>query len=55
MGRGHPADEERYPHYAKRQWTWFQADPEVCWRDPSLDRERIFDGVTSFLREEDKE
>ena len=37
-------------HYAKRQWTWFQADPEVCWRDQSLDRERTFDEVTSFLQ-----
>ncbi len=25
-------------HYAKRQWTWFKADPEVCWRDESMDR-----------------
>ena len=37
-------------HYAKRQWTWFQADLEVCWRDEPLDRDRTFDEVTSFLR-----
>jgi len=37
-------------HYAKRQWTWFKADPEVCWRDVSIDRERIFLEVKSFLR-----
>ncbi len=37
-------------HYAKRQWTWFKADPEVCWRDESIDRERIFLEVKSFLR-----
>jgi tRNA dimethylallyltransferase len=37
-------------HYAKRQWTWFQADPEVCWRDQSVDRERTFNEVISFLQ-----
>jgi len=37
-------------HYAKRQWTWFKADPEVCWRDVSIERERIFLEVKSFLR-----
>jgi tRNA dimethylallyltransferase len=37
-------------HYAKRQWTWFKADPEVRWRDDSSDRERIFHEVASFLR-----
>jgi tRNA dimethylallyltransferase len=41
-------------HYAKRQWTWFKADSEVCWRDVSIDRERIFLEVKSFLEEEDK-
>jgi tRNA dimethylallyltransferase len=38
-------------HYAKRQWTWFKADREVCWRDESADREKIFAEVRSFLRE----
>jgi len=37
-------------HYAKRQWTWFKADPEVWWRDVSIDQERIFLEVKSFLR-----
>ena len=37
-------------HYAKRQWTWFQADSEVCWRDESIDRQKIFLEITSFLR-----
>ena len=35
--------------YAKRQWTWFKGDPEVHWQDESLDRDRIFREVTSFL------
>jgi tRNA dimethylallyltransferase len=38
-------------HYAKRQWTWFKADREVCWRDISSNREKIFSEVRSFLRE----
>lgn len=38
-------------HYAKRQWTWFKADREVCWHDESADREKIFSEVKSFLRE----
>ena len=37
-------------HYAKRQWTWFKADPEVHWWDESSDRQRIFQEVESFLR-----
>ena len=36
-------------HYAKRQWTWFRADPEVHWRDESASREEIFGEVKSFL------
>ncbi len=36
-------------HYAKRQWTWFKADREACWRDTSSDREKIFSEVRSFL------
>jgi len=35
-------------HYAKRQWTWFKADPEVQWRDPSTDQERIILEIKSF-------
>ncbi|HSB06670.1 MAG TPA: tRNA (adenosine(37)-N6)-dimethylallyltransferase MiaA [Thermodesulfobacteriota bacterium] len=37
-------------HYAKRQWTWFKADSEVRWHDDSMDRQRIFHEVVSFLR-----
>jgi len=36
--------------YAKRQWTWFKADPEVRWRDESADWQRIFLGIASFLK-----
>jgi tRNA dimethylallyltransferase len=35
--------------YAKRQLTWFKADPEVRWRNPEADREKIVSEVTSFL------
>ncbi len=42
-------------HYAKRQWTWFKADPEVRWRDESVDRQKIFLEITSFLRREEEE
>jgi len=35
-------------HYAKRQWTWFKADPEVRWWDESTDRQRIFLSIKSF-------
>jgi len=37
--------------YAKRQWTWFKADPEVRWREGVMDREKIFREVRSFLKE----
>jgi tRNA dimethylallyltransferase len=35
-------------HYAKRQWTWFKADPEVHWWDESTDRQEIFLKIKSF-------
>jgi tRNA dimethylallyltransferase len=35
-------------HYARRQWTWFKADPEVHWRDPSTDRREILLSIKSF-------
>ncbi len=35
--------------YAKRQWTWFKADPEVYWRDESVDRPRMLLEIRSFL------
>ena len=37
-------------HYAKRQGTWFKRDPEVHWYEASMDREKIFREVTSFLK-----
>jgi tRNA dimethylallyltransferase len=36
-------------HYAKRQLTWFKADPEVQWWDESTDRQKIFLKIKSFL------
>jgi tRNA dimethylallyltransferase len=38
-------------HYAKRQLTWFKADPEVHWWDESMDRGKIFLEIKSFWRE----
>jgi tRNA dimethylallyltransferase len=35
-------------HYAKRQWTWFKADPEVRWWDEPTDCQRIFLNIKSF-------
>ncbi len=35
-------------HYAKRQWTWFRADPDVHWWDASKDRQKIFHEIKSF-------
>ena len=37
-------------HYAKRQWTWFKADPEVRWFDLTTNGEKILAEVSSFLR-----
>jgi len=52
MGRGEAVQQIKRDtrHYAKRQWTWFKADPEVCWRETSIDRERIFLEVKSFIK-----
>jgi len=36
-------------HYAKRQLTWFKADPGVRWWDVSTDRKKIFSEVKSFF------
>ena len=41
-------------HYAKRQWTWFRADPDIRWRDGTRDRQKMLVEITSFLRGEDK-
>jgi tRNA dimethylallyltransferase len=35
-------------HYAKRQWTWFKADPEVRWWDEPTDLQGIFLSIKSF-------
>jgi tRNA dimethylallyltransferase len=37
-------------HYAKRQWTWFKGDQEVCWYDGSVAQKEIFREVRSFLK-----
>jgi tRNA dimethylallyltransferase len=38
-------------HYAKRQLTWFKADPEVHWWDELMDRGKIFLEIKSFWGE----
>ncbi len=38
-------------HYAKRQWTWFRADPEVRWCDVKRERQKIVSLIKSFLTE----
>jgi tRNA dimethylallyltransferase len=35
-------------HYARRQWTWFKADPEIYWWDESTDRRKMFLEIESF-------
>ncbi len=37
-------------HYAKRQSTWFKADPEIHWQDESVDRQKVIDKISSFLK-----
>ncbi len=37
-------------HYAKRQLTWFKADPEIQWWDGSEDFKKIFYEIKSFFR-----
>jgi len=39
-------------HYAKRQLTWFKADPEVHWWDESTDRQKFFLEIKSFFEGE---
>ncbi len=41
-------------HYAKRQFTWFKADPEIRWRDGLADRKKIFHEIRSFWEGEGK-
>ncbi len=40
--------------YAKRQFTWFKADPEIRWRDVWSDRKKIFHEIRSFREGEGK-
>jgi tRNA dimethylallyltransferase len=42
-------------HYAKRQWTWFKADPEVHWWDESADRQKILLEIKSFWKRGEEE
>jgi tRNA dimethylallyltransferase len=37
-------------HYAKRQLTWFKADPEIHWGNDSRDRQEIFLQIKSFMK-----
>ena len=37
-------------HYAKRQWVWFKADPEIRWRREFTDRRKITLEILSFVR-----
>jgi tRNA dimethylallyltransferase len=37
--------------YAKRQLTWFRADPEIKWRSPDA-RETLVHDIDAFLRED---
>jgi tRNA dimethylallyltransferase len=41
----------RTEHLAKRQRTWFRAEPEAVWFDPQRSRERILEAVQRFLAE----
>ena len=40
--------------YAKRQVTWFKADPDIRWRDGLADRKKILLEIKSFWEEEGK-
>ncbi len=35
--------------FARRQRTWFRAEPDVVWRDPQADRTRLLAEATAFL------
>jgi tRNA dimethylallyltransferase len=39
----------RTERLAKRQRTWFRAEPEAVWFDPQRNRERILEAVQQFL------
>jgi tRNA dimethylallyltransferase len=38
-------------HYAKRQYTWFNNDPEILWHDV-LEKDTIFKDIENFLKQE---
>jgi tRNA dimethylallyltransferase len=35
--------------FARRQRTWFRAEPDVVWRDPAAEWERLLDEAAQFL------
>ncbi len=35
-------------HYAKRQYTWFNNDPEIIWHDVK-ETDKIFHDIDNFL------
>jgi tRNA dimethylallyltransferase len=37
-------------HYAKRQYTWFNNDPEILWHDV-LDKDNILQDIGNFLKD----
>ena len=39
-------------HYAKRQYTWFNNDPEILWHDV-LEKDTILRGIENFLKQKD--
>lgn len=41
-------------HFAKRQLTWFKADPEVHWWDIVKDKKEIISEIKNFLQEVDQ-
>jgi tRNA dimethylallyltransferase len=36
--------------FARRQRTWFRAEPDVVWRDPVGERDRLLEEAAEFLR-----
>lgn len=37
--------------FARRQRTWFRAEPDVVWRDPAAERDRLLAEAAAFLRD----
>jgi tRNA dimethylallyltransferase len=40
--------------FARRQRTWFRAEPDIAWRDPVRDRERVLSEAAAFLARGDR-